>query len=151
MSLEKITALSVKYGSDARFVLAGGGNTSFKDEKFLYVKPSGVSLAAIKPENFVKMDRAQIRKIFTEKLPDDDTAREAAAKDLMMAAVCSGGRPSVEAPLHELLPFAYVVHLHPALVNGMTCAEKGMVISKAERKRTAAGDSSDSLQNYPDS
>ena len=36
MSLEKITALSVKYGSDARFVLAGGGNTSFKDEKFLF-------------------------------------------------------------------------------------------------------------------
>jgi len=124
MSLEKITALSVKYGSDARFVLAGGGNTSFKDEKFLYVKPSGVSLAAIKPENFVKMDRTQIRKIFTEKLPSDDTAREAAAKDLMTAAVCSGGRPSVEAPLHELLPFAYVVHLHPALVNGMTAAEK---------------------------
>ena len=124
MSLEKITALSVKYGSDARFVLAGGGNTSFKDEKFLYVKPSGVSLAAIKPENFVKMDRALIRKIFTETLPSDDTAREAAAKDLMTAAVCSGGRPSVEAPLHELLPFAYVVHLHPALVNGMTAAEK---------------------------
>jgi NAD(P)-dependent dehydrogenase (short-subunit alcohol dehydrogenase family)/rhamnose utilization protein RhaD (predicted bifunctional aldolase and dehydrogenase) len=124
MSLEKITALSVKYGSDARFVLAGGGNTSFKDEKFLYVKPSGVSLAAIKPENFVKMDRAQIRRIFTEALPADDTAREAAAKDLMMAAVCSGGRPSVEAPLHELLPFAYVVHLHPAMVNGMTAAEK---------------------------
>ena len=124
MSLEKITALSVKYGSDARFVLAGGGNTSFKDEKFLYVKPSGVSLAAIKPENFVKMDRALIRKIFTEALPADDTAREAAAKDLMMAAVCSGGRPSVEAPLHELLPFAYVVHLHPAMVNGMTAAVK---------------------------
>ena len=124
MSLEKITARSVKYGSDARFVLAGGGNTSFKDEKFLYVKPSGVSLAAIKPENFVKMDRALIRKIFTEALPADDTAREAAAKDLMMAAVCSGGRPSVEAPLHELLPFAYVVHLHPAMVNGMTAAEK---------------------------
>ncbi len=124
MSLEKITALSVKYGSDARFVLAGGGNTSFKDEKFLYVKPSGVSLAAIKPENFVKMDRALIRKIFTEALPADDTAREAAAKDLMTAAVCSGGRPSVEAPLHELLPFAYVVHLHPAMVNGMTAAVK---------------------------
>ena len=90
MSLEKITALSVKYGSDARFVLAGGGNTSFKDEKYLYVKPSGVSLAAIKPENFVKMDRTLIRKIFTEALPADDTAREAAAKDLMTAAVCSG-------------------------------------------------------------
>ena len=32
MSLEQISALSVKYGSDPRFVLAGGGNTSFKDE-----------------------------------------------------------------------------------------------------------------------
>ena len=124
MSLEKITALSVKYGSDARFVLAGGGNTSFKDETYLYVKPSGVSLAAIQPENFVKMERAQIRKIFTGNLPSDVNEREAAAKDLMMAAVRSGSRPSVEAPLHELLPFAYVVHLHPAMVNGMTCAEK---------------------------
>ena len=125
MSLEKITALSVKYGSDARFVLAGGGNTSFKDETYLYVKPSGVSLASIQPENFVKMERAQIRKIFTGNLPSDVNEREAAAKDLMMAAVRSGSRPSVEAPLHELLPFAYVVHLHPAMVNGMTCAEKG--------------------------
>ena len=79
MSLEKITALSVKYGSDARFVLAGGGNTSFKDETYLYVKPSGVSLAAIQPENFVKMERAQIRKIFTEKLSADVNEREAAA------------------------------------------------------------------------
>ena len=124
MSLEKITALSVKYGSDARFVLAGGGNTSFKDETFLYVKPSGVSLSAIQPENFVKMDRAQVRRIFSGKLPADVNEREAAAKQMMMDAVRSGGRPSVEAPLHELLPFAYVVHLHPALVNGMTCSEK---------------------------
>ena len=65
MSLETITALSVKYGSDPAYVLAGGGNTSVKDEKYLYVKPSGVALAKIKPENFVKMDRALIEKIFT--------------------------------------------------------------------------------------
>ena len=63
MSLETITALSVKYGSDPAYVLAGGGNTSVKDEKYLYVKPSGVALAKIKPENFVKMDRALIEKI----------------------------------------------------------------------------------------
>ena len=125
MSLEKITALSVKYGADPRFVLAGGGNTSFKDETFLYIKPSGIALQSMKPENFVKMERSQIRKIFSGSLPSDVTEREAAAKQMMMEAVRSGGRPSVEAPLHELLPFAYVVHLHPALVNGMTCAVKG--------------------------
>ena len=128
MSLEKITALSVKYGADARFVLAGGGNTSFKDDTFLYVKPSGVSLAEVQAENFVKMQRSQLRKIFSGNLPADVSEREAAAKQIMMDAVCSGGRPSVEAPLHELLPFAYVVHLHPALVNGMTCSENGAQI-----------------------
>ena len=127
MSLETITALSVKYGSDPAYVLAGGGNTSVKDEKYLYVKPSGVALAKIKPENFVKMERALIEKIFTHDMPSDVAQREAIAKEFMMAAVCpeSSGRPSVEAPLHELIPFRYVVHLHPALVNGMTCAENG--------------------------
>ncbi|MBO4631367.1 MAG: SDR family NAD(P)-dependent oxidoreductase [Lentisphaeria bacterium] len=125
MSLEKITALSVKYGSDDRFVLAGGGNTSFKDETHLYVKPSGIALKSVKSENFVKMDRALIRKIFSGTLPCDVAGREAAAKQMMLDAVRTGSRPSVEAPLHELIPFAYVVHLHPALVNGMTCAENG--------------------------
>lgn len=106
--------------------LPGGGNTSVKDEKYLYVKPSGVALAKIKPENFVKMDRALIEKIFTHDMPSDVAQREAIAKEFMMAAVCpeSSGRPSVEAPLHELIPFRYVVHLHPALVNGMTLCRK---------------------------
>ena len=35
MSLEIITKMSNRYGSDPAYVLAGGGNTSFKDEKFL--------------------------------------------------------------------------------------------------------------------
>ena len=55
MSLEVITGWSNRYGADPAYVLAGGGNTSYKDDKFLYVKPSGVSLAAIKEEDFVKI------------------------------------------------------------------------------------------------
>ena len=58
--LQTITDLSRKYGSDKMYILAGGGNTSCKDENFLYVKPSGVSLANINPEDFVKMDRSII-------------------------------------------------------------------------------------------
>jgi len=124
MSLEKIAAMSVKYGSNPQFVLAGGGNTSFKDENVLFIKPSGVALSEIRPDQFVKMERAKIQRMFSEALPEDVAKREAAAKEMMMAAVCkeSSGRPSVEAPLHELIPFAYVVHLHPAAVNGMTCS-----------------------------
>ncbi|MBE6393248.1 MAG: SDR family NAD(P)-dependent oxidoreductase [Lentisphaerae bacterium] len=125
MSLEKITELSRFYGADPAFVLAGGGNTSYKDEKFLYVKPSGVTLAAITGKDFVKMDRAVIRDCFARDF-DDVNEREAFVKRMMAFAVVNdGGRPSVEAPLHELLPFTFVVHLHPALVNGMTCANDG--------------------------
>ena len=38
------------YGSNPAYVLAGGGNTSVKDETTLYVKGSGTQLATIKAE-----------------------------------------------------------------------------------------------------
>ena len=127
MSLATITELSHRYGADPAYVLAGGGNTSYKDEKYLYVKPSGVALKAIRPEHFVKMERAAIRACFELGTFADATEREAEVKRRMAFAVTadSSGRPSVEAPLHELLPFRYVVHLHPALINALTCARDG--------------------------
>ena len=45
MGLDVIERISHKYGSDGNFVLAGGGNASFKDEDYLYIKGSGTSLA----------------------------------------------------------------------------------------------------------
>ncbi len=127
MSLKIITELSHFYGADARFVLAGGGNTSFKDSESLFVKPSGVRLADIKESEFVKMNREQVQELFTFKAPKNKEKREAIVKEKMAAAVSadSKGRPSVEAPLHELLKFTFVVHLHPAMVNGMTCGING--------------------------
>lgn len=125
--LKTICELSHLYGGNPEFVLAGGGNTSCKDEKFLYVKPSGVRLANIKESDFVKMDRAAIRKCFELGEFESVAAREEAVKNMMAAAVCPGnyGRPSVEAPLHELLEQKFIVHLHPAKVNGATCGENG--------------------------
>ena len=63
MSCENLNALakmSNKYGSDSNFVLAGGGNTSYKDEEYLYIKGSGTALATIQPEDFVVMNRAAL-------------------------------------------------------------------------------------------
>lgn len=34
-------------------------------------------------------------------------------------------RPSVETLLHSLFPQTYVVHTHPALINGLTCGREG--------------------------
>ena len=115
MSLAIIRELSNRYGADPSCVLAGGGNTSYKDEKYLYVKPSGVALADITESDFVKMEREVIRRVFS--LPEyaDAAEREAMVTKLMAFAVAGSGarRPSVEAPLHELMPFTYIVHLHP--------------------------------------
>ena len=34
-------------------------------------------------------------------------------------------RPSVETSLHNLFPYSFVLHLHPSMVNGMTCGKGG--------------------------
>ena len=51
MSCEcKLAAISNKYGFDTEFVLAGGGNTSYKNENTLYIR-ARAPLATIKPKN----------------------------------------------------------------------------------------------------
>ena len=128
MSLSELKVMSNKYGENPEFVLAGGGNTSFKDDVVLYVKGSGTSLATITEDGFVAMDRKKLSAIMEKRYPEEDDEREKAAlEDLMNARMPSeyAKRPSVETLLHNLFPFSYVLHLHPALVNGMTCAFDG--------------------------
>lgn len=124
--LETITGLSHRFGT-AEFVKAGGGNTSCKDEQTLWVKPSGTTLAGLSPETFVAMDRASLAKLYAAETPAEPAAREELVKDMMAAAVKpeTPGRASVEAPLHDSISARYVVHTHPAEVNGLTCAVGG--------------------------
>ncbi|MCL2710071.1 MAG: SDR family NAD(P)-dependent oxidoreductase [Planctomycetaceae bacterium] len=119
--------MSRRYGTED-YVLAGGGNTSFKDKTTLYVKGSGTSLTDIKPEGFVAMDLARLAQMFHANYPQNDAAREAAALAEMMAARQPGEehkRPSVEGLLHGMFPYAFVLHVHPPLINGLTCAVDG--------------------------
>lgn len=124
--LKNITALSHEFGTP-QYLKGGGGNTSAKNKETLWIKPSGTTLLDIKPEQFVAMDRAKLAILYESKPPADTVAREEWVKNTMMAAVRPGvtGRPSVEAPLHNLLDAAYVVHTHPALVNGLTSGKNG--------------------------
>ena len=50
MELSTLVKMSNTYGSNPAYVLAGGGNTSVKDDTTLYVKGSGTQLATIKAE-----------------------------------------------------------------------------------------------------
>jgi len=38
------------------------------------------------------------------------------------ATITKGKRPSVETSMHNVIDFAFVVHMHPTLVNGLMCA-----------------------------
>ena len=125
--LATIARLSQHFGSNPDYVFLGGGNTSVKNETELYIKPSGTALATIKPEQFLKMDRAALAQVFAIPTTADAALREAMVKTAQEQAVrpFGAGRPSVEAPLHNIIEYTYIVHLHPALVNGMTCAING--------------------------
>ena len=126
MSMKELVEVSRRYGSDPEFVLAGGGNTSWKTNDTLFVKASGTALATIEEIGFVELDLEAVRAILRQAFPSDSAAREAQVLSALMAARKPGQtmRPSVETILHALFPYSYVVHLHPALVNGVLCSVK---------------------------
>ncbi len=126
-AVQKLIAQSRQYGADSRFVLLGGGNTSFKTDSVMYVKASGHALGTISEEGFVAMDMDKLNAIWEKTYPEDVAEREKAVLADMMDARRPGetARPSVEALLHSFIPFSYVVHMHPAMVNGLTCSQSG--------------------------
>lgn len=133
MIIDELVGFSNFYGSNEELVLAGGGNTSAKDGDVMYIKGSGTRLCDITAEGFVAMSRSKIAEIFTKTYPDNDKEREALSlKDLMDAKLPGqeSKRPSVETTLHSLFPQRFVLHLHPSLVNGVTCAQNGKAAAK---------------------
>jgi rhamnose utilization protein RhaD (predicted bifunctional aldolase and dehydrogenase) len=68
-----------------------------------------------------------LRTIRVTKYPDNREEREERALEDLMDSRLPGqkGRPSVESLLHAIIPDKYVVHTHPALVNGLTCSKNG--------------------------
>lgn len=124
-NLQTIVALSHEFGSDD-YVKGGGGNTSVKDRDTLWVKPSGTTLGGLTEKTFVAMNRAKINALYAVKTPSVAAAREDLVKNMMAEAVENdAGRPSVEAPLHNVFDATFVVHTHPCAVNGLTCAKNG--------------------------
>ncbi len=132
MSIKELIKISRFYGKDPSFLLAGGGNTSFKDESYIYVKASGFKLASIEEDGFVKLDRNVLNRIWKKEYPANVDLREKQAlKDLMDSrAKGETKRPSVESLLHAVLPQKYIVHTHPAIVNGLTCSKNGRYIAE---------------------
>jgi len=132
MSIKELVKISRFYGADPSFLLAGGGNTSFKDKRYLYIKASGFKLASIEEDGFVKLDRNALNRIWEKEYAVDVNLREKQALQDLMDSRARGEtkRPSVESLLHAMLPQKYVVHTHPTIVNGLTCSKSGRQIAE---------------------
>ena len=119
-----LISISQFYGKDSRFVIAGGGNTSYKNQEKIWVKASGSSLATITEEGFAVLDREKLN-LMSEKVYSADTSEreEQVKNDLAYATITKGKRPSVETSMHNVINYAFVVHLHPTAVNGLMCSQ----------------------------
>ena len=121
--IQDLISISQFYGQDSRFVIAGGGNTSYKNAGKLWIKASGSSLATITEEGFAVLDRDKLN-LLSERIYSTNSAEreEQVKNDLAAATLTKDKRPSVETSMHNVIDFAFVVHLHPTVVNGLMCA-----------------------------
>ncbi len=123
--IKDLIEISKFYGSDKSFVIAGGGNTSYKDEKNIWVKASGYPLAEMNEEELVALSREKLRVISQKIYPEDPLEREEQVKNDLLNCVVDPSpdkRPSVETSLHDLIRYRFVVHLHPSAINGILCS-----------------------------
>jgi len=96
-------------GRDMDLVLHGGGNTSVKIGKYLYVKGSGWNLDTIEEPGFPAVDLEVLKEM--AKLPHlSDTDMVAQQRAALLDK--SSPNPSIEAVLHAIIPFKYVDHTH---------------------------------------
>ena len=90
MGMEALVEISRFYGGNPDYVLAGGGNTSWKDKDTLFVKASGSSLADAAADSFVKMDRNALALIWKKEYPPSGAERESAVLADIMASRRAG-------------------------------------------------------------
>ncbi len=130
--IKELIEISRFYGADKEYVIAGGGNTSYKDENTIWVKASGQALAELTEEGLVTLSREKLREISEKKYPEDPILREDQVKTDLYNCITghsANKRPSVETSLHDLIRYSYVVHLHPTLINGILCCRNARNIS----------------------
>ncbi len=99
--LDQLVYLSHLIGHDTRLVQPGGGNTSVKEGDTLLVKGSGTDLRTINRAGFTRLSLSRLAP-----LRDADSMSDAEMMRFMAQCMMEEGpAPSVETPLHALLPY----------------------------------------------
>src|SRR5215469_10494307 len=115
--LEQLVYLSNLMGRDTRLVQPGGGNTSIKIGSDLLVKGSGTDLRTIGRSGFTRLSLPGLAALRTAESMDD-----AEMMQFMAGCMLQPGQPvpSVETPLHSLLPHRVIAHTHDVATMSLT-------------------------------
>jgi rhamnose utilization protein RhaD (predicted bifunctional aldolase and dehydrogenase)/NAD(P)-dependent dehydrogenase (short-subunit alcohol dehydrogenase family) len=115
-TLDQLIHLSHLIGEDLRLVQPGGGNTSIKEGDTLLVKGSGTDLRTITRSGFTRLSLSRLAAMRdTVSMSDADMMRFMAS-----CMVEEGPAPSVETPLHALLPYTVIAHTHDVPTMSLT-------------------------------
>src|SRR5664280_899862 len=131
--IKDLIEISRFYGTDKDFVIAGGGNSSFKDEKTIWVKASGRPMADLTEDGIVALSREKLHEISGRTYSEDPVEREDQVKTDLYKSILDPSqnrRPSVETSLHEIIKYKFIVHLHPTLVNGILCSRSAKSLTQ---------------------
>ncbi len=114
--LDQLVHLSRLMGQDTRLVQPGGGNTSTKVGDILLVKGSGTDLRTITREGFSQLSLSRLAA-----LRDAEAMSDAEMMRFMAGCMLAEGpAPSVETPLHSLLPQRVIAHTHDVATMSLT-------------------------------
>jgi rhamnose utilization protein RhaD (predicted bifunctional aldolase and dehydrogenase)/NAD(P)-dependent dehydrogenase (short-subunit alcohol dehydrogenase family) len=114
--LDGLVRLSRRLGEDTRLVQPGGGNTSIKLDDALLVKGSGTDLRTIGRDGFTRLSLARLAP-----LADAEAMSDAEMMRFMAGCMLAEGpAPSVETPLHSLLPHRVIAHTHDVATMSLT-------------------------------
>ena len=114
--LDQLIHLSHLIGHDTRLVQPGGGNTSIKEGDTLLVKGSGTDLRTIGRGGFTRLSLSRLAPLrAADSMSDAEMMRFMA-----QCMVEDGPAPSVETPLHALLPYKVIAHTHDVPTMSLT-------------------------------
>ena len=114
--LDQLVHLSHLMGQNTRLVQPGGGNTSIKEGDTLLVKGSGTDLRTIGRDGFTWLGLSRLAALRqAETMSDAEMMRFMAG-----CMLAEGPAPSVETPLHSLLPQRVIAHTHDVATMSLT-------------------------------
>lgn len=125
--IKELIGICQYFGLNIDCTQAGGGNASFKNEKFIWIKASGIALGTIDEDGLVLLDRKKVQALRKSTFSPEEQKRDLEVSNNLISACVSfhsQKRPSVDTFLHELINYDFVVHLHPILVNALMCSKR---------------------------